>query len=157
MLQRILNGAGQGGLGGGIGAGGGLSRLAFEADSSDEEMEEDDDMPGSAGRLFGNRTRGLGEEDEDEQMKDGGGERKELDSLKAQLDELTDGLEDEVEQVEGGKGPDGVNKESEHDETQLNGYAASKVPTSIGSPLVPTPQVLRENVRTPSPNLTSAS
>ncbi|KAG8730824.1 Protein phosphatase 2C 2 [Ceratobasidium sp. 414] len=165
MLQRILNGTGPGVAPGGM-TGGLASRLAFEADSSDEEMEEDEYVPGGAmGRLFGPRTRGLGEEDEDEQMRDesAGGERKDLDSLKAQLDELTDGLENQVEEAEAGAGRNGADKvahienvDKTHDETQVNGYAASKLPTAIGSPLVPTPQVLRDHVRTPSPNLTSA-
>ncbi|KAG9097557.1 Protein phosphatase 2C 2 [Ceratobasidium sp. UAMH 11750] len=167
MLQRILNGTSGPGIAAGGITGGLASRLAFEPDSSDEEMEEDDYVPGAAGRLFGNRTRGLAEEDEDEQMRDesAGGERKDLDSLKAQLDELTDGLEGEVEQAEAGAGAGrngtGVahieNADKAHDETQVNGYAASKLPTAIGSPLVPTPQVLRDHVRTPSPNLTSAA
>lgn len=168
MLQRILNGTGGPGMPGAGIAGGLANRLAFDADSSDEEMEEEEDVPGSAGRLFGNRTRGLGEEDEDEDMKagaGGAGEHRDLNSLKAQLDELTDGLEGEVEEAqEAGRkgGPEGVahiedvGKEEAQDEAQPSGYGLSKLPTAIGSPLVPTPQVLRD-VRTPSPNLTSAS
>ena len=177
MLQRILSGAGGPGIAGGAISGGLASRLAFEADSSDEEMDEDEDgTPGAAGKLFGNRTRGLGEEDEDELMKEGeeGGQRKELDSLKAQLDELTDGLEDEVQEAEKEKKGGSTSKDAsgeaavtqvedaskgeENTENQPNGYGlSSKLPTAIGSPLVPTPQVLRDHVRTPSPNLTSAA
>jgi protein phosphatase 2C family protein 2/3 len=103
MLQRILNGTGGPGMPGN-GIGGGLAnRMTFDADSSDEEMEEEDYVPGGAmGRLFGNRTRGLAEEEDDDETKEGG-ERRDLDSLKAQLDELTDGLEDEVEEAEAGR------------------------------------------------------
>ncbi|KAB5588992.1 Protein phosphatase [Ceratobasidium theobromae] len=172
MLQRILSSAGGQGITGGPLSGGLASRLAFDADSSDEEMDDDDSTPGAAGKLFGNRTRGLGEEDEDELMKDGSGsgQRKDLDSLKAQLDELTDGLEDEVKEAEEDKASgQGVKPEVDpispvEDEkdaqltTQPNGYGlSSKPPTAIGSPLVPTPQVLRDHVRTPSPNLTSTT
>ncbi|KAF8672122.1 PP2C protein [Rhizoctonia solani] len=168
MLQRILNGAGAPGLSGAPLAGGLASRLAFDADSSDEEMDEDEE-PGSAGKLFGNRTRGLGEEDDDELAKEGGenGQRKELDSLKAQLDELENGLEDKVKEAEGELGKNGAKNggddvvahiEDVDKDAQPNGYGlSSRLPTAIGSPLVPTPQVLRDHVRTPSPNLTSAT
>jgi protein phosphatase 2C family protein 2/3 len=109
MLQRILSSAGGPGMAGGALSGGLAGRLAFDADSSDDEMDEDDSTPGAAGKLFGNRTRGLGEEDEDELIKEDaeGGQRKKLDSLKAQLDELTDGLEDEVKEAEEEKGKAG--------------------------------------------------
>ncbi|CAE6502692.1 unnamed protein product [Rhizoctonia solani] len=166
MLQRILNSAGGPGLGSGPLSGGLANRLSFEPDSSDEEMDEDEE-PGASGKLFGNRSKGLGEEDDDEPMGEGAknGQRKELDSLKAQLDELEDGLEDKVKEAEGEmgknatKGPE-ANDAVAHteDETQPNGYGlSSRLPTAIGSPLVPTPQVLRDHVRTPSPNLTSAA
>ncbi|KDN33040.1 hypothetical protein RSAG8_13869, partial [Rhizoctonia solani AG-8 WAC10335] len=78
---------------------------------------------------------------------------------------LEDGLEDKVKEAEGEmgknatKGPE-ANDAVAHteDETQPNGYGlSSRLPTAIGSPLVPTPQVLRDHVRTPSPNLTSAA
>ncbi|KAJ1303186.1 hypothetical protein OPQ81_011385 [Rhizoctonia solani] len=170
MLQRILNSAAGPGLSGNPLSGGLASRLAFEPDSSDEEMDEDEE-PGAAGKLFGNRTRGLGEDDDDELLKEDGtenGQRKELDSLKAQLDELEDGLEDKVKEAEGalgknskkdGEGDDAATHiEDVEKETQPNGYGlSSRLPTAIGSPLVPTPQVLRDHVRTPSPNLTSAA
>ncbi|QRV92274.1 protein phosphatase 2C [Ceratobasidium sp. AG-Ba] len=153
MLQRILNGTGGPGMGGGL-----ASRLAFEADSSDEEMEEDEDhyVPGSAGRLFGNRTRGLGEEDEDEQMGEGeqGGQRKELDSLKAQLDELTDGLEDEVEEAKGqGDGVKHIEDVSsgKQAEAQPNGQTASKPPATE------TPAASQASTEQPSSNSTSAT
>ncbi|CAE6509060.1 unnamed protein product, partial [Rhizoctonia solani] len=156
MLQRILNSAGGPGLGSGPLSGGLASRLAFEPDSSDEEMDEDEE-PGSTGKLFGNRTKGLGEEDDDELMGEGGenGQRKELDSLKAQLDELEDGLEDKVKEAEGELGKNatkGVEGEStaahtENAESQPAGYGlSSRLPTAIGSPLVPTPQVLRDHL-----------
>ncbi|KAB5588994.1 hypothetical protein CTheo_7565 [Ceratobasidium theobromae] len=109
----------------------------------------DDSTLGAAGKLFGNWTRRLGEDDEDE---------------------LTDGLEDEVKEAEEDKASgQGVKPEVDpispvEDErdaqvvTQPNGYGlSSKPPTAIGSPLVPTPQVLRDHVRTPSPNLTSTT
>jgi hypothetical protein len=116
MLQRILNGAGGPGITGGALSGGLASRLAFEGDSSDEEMDEDEE-PGAAGKLFGNRTRGLAEEDDDELMKEGEekGQRKELDSLKAQLDELGDGLEDKVKEAEGELGKNGGKSDESDD------------------------------------------